>query len=147
MSDRNDKKPLKKKGEFSLQKKIRQRQANIYSKLNEACNKVMAKDSEDSELVEVIVDNRKFTLSNKTIGDDYPFFAFLRLKKRGIALAQCCTRDSGWIDVILPYSAYISPARSLLQKSVAAYVTKIEILKDTKPNSQTSKRLKLFLIE
>lgn len=149
MSDPNDKKPLRKKGEFSEKRKIRQRQASIYNTLNEACTKVMAKDPDgffrSSETIEVIVDNRKFTISNNPNYKGYMFTAFLRLKKRGIVLAECCDQDSGWIDVILPYAAYITQARSLIADSVAAYVTKIEILEDIKPNSPTSKRLKLLM--
>ncbi len=149
MSDKKDKKPLKKKGEFSEKRKVRQRQASIYNTLNDACKKVMARDSDgfliNPDPVTVTVDNREFTLTNTSINDDYPFFAFLRLKKRGIVLAQCCTRDSGWIDIILPYSAYIPNARAIINKSVSADVSKIKILEDNKPNSQSSKRLKLFI--
>jgi len=145
----SDKKLLKKKGEFSEKRKVRQRQASIYNTLNDACKKVMARDSDgfliNPDPVTVIVDNREFTITNTSINDDYPFFAFLRLKKRGIVLAQCSTRDSGWIEIVLPFSAYIPNARAIINKSVAAYVSRIKILEDNKPNSQSSERLKLFI--
>lgn len=144
MSDRNDKKPLRKKGEFSEQRKIRQRQASIYNTLNNACKKIMSRDSDgrytNETPVEVIIDNKKFTLTNKPLyGKNY--LAFVRMKKRGIVLAECCEENNGWMEIILPYSAYLSNVRSVLQNSIAAYVTSIDIISETKPNSNSHKRI------
>jgi hypothetical protein len=144
MSDRNDKRPLRKKGEFSEKKKIQQRQASIYNILNIACTNIMSRnvggDNTNEIPVKVIIDNKKFTLTNKPL-DKKNYLAFIRMKKRGIVLAECSEENSGWIEIILPYSAYLSNARSMLQNSIAAYVSAIEIISETKPNSNSHKRI------
>ena len=144
MSDRNDKKPLRKKGEFSEKKKIRQRQANIYNTLNNACKHVMSRDTNGNYInetpVEVIIDNKKFTLTNKPL-NNLNYLAFVRMKKRGIVLAECCEENSGWMEIILPYSAYICNIKSMLQNAIAAYVFAIDIISEAKPNSNANKRI------
>jgi hypothetical protein len=144
MSDRNDKRPLRKKGEFSEKKKIRQRQASIYNILNIACTNVMSRNVSGGNTkeipVKVIIDNKKFTLTNKPL-DKKNYLAFIRMKKRGIVLAECCEEKNGWIEIILPYSAYLSNVHSILQNSIAAYVSAIEIISETKPNSNSHKRI------
>ena len=144
MSDRNDKRPLRKKGEFSDKKKIRQRQASIYNMLNIACKNVMSRNISGDDTyeipVKVLIDNKKFTLTNKPPYKKN-YLAFIRIKKRGIVLAECCEENNGWIEIILPYSAYLSNARSILQNSIAAYVSAIEVVSETKPNSNSHKRI------
>ncbi len=117
--------------------RTKSRQNFIRISLEEACRN--AKSASSGITIPVAIDNRRFWISKSPIYIGSSFFAFVRLGGL-LIFAECCdSRGEQWIEAIMPTSAFIPNVDRI---DVAGFVSQIDILRDQKPKSQSSKRMK-----
>lgn len=120
-------KPGLKKGEFLEKKRSNQRRTQIYMAINDACKKAIQKGS-----AELIIDNKKFYLTDHPCYNDTHFYAFVRMTRLGIVLTEVCVKDSGWMNIKYPYcKETISGINSFIWDNIVAYIKDFEILSHT----------------
>jgi len=132
MKSRNYRKesPGLKKGEFLEKKRSYQRRTKIYTNINSAC-----KDAMENGKAELIIDNKKFCLTDHPYKNYSNFYAFVRMTGFGIVLAEVCEKDSGWMRIVYPHckrtTNTISGINSFIWDNIAAYVSDFDVLSES----------------